>query len=276
MPVIHQKFDSFKIDKIKRFLEDMATKGQARPYEIFVDSLKVVPKTEDVAEFDSYEQYIDEDTAKLRILVYNSGLSPRNDQYCFMIGSDRPEKSFGGLGEIDTIVAERLAARDREYELQDLRKQLQEARAQVEEAESEADSVRQELEAVKAGQQRKQIKGIEVVSIILEGFVRRNPQLLQRIPGGEALAGLIEQDNADSSVASPAEPVTEASFRKRSEPGAGLTPEQLRYIDTLRRLEATFQQPELETVMQVLARFAEAPETLSTVAELLTIKNPQP
>ena len=37
----------------------------------------------------------------------------------------------------------------------------------------------------------------EVGSVILEGIVRRNPQMLSKIPGGEALAGLIVQDNEE-------------------------------------------------------------------------------
>jgi len=274
MPVTQQKFDQFKVDKIKHFLEDMVDKGQPRLYEIFVDNLKVVPKTEDVRQFDTYEQYMDEDTEKVRVLVYNSGLSPRNDQFCFIVQPGHPEKSAGGLGEIDTIVQEKLAARDREYQMEALRKELEAARTQVEEIEEEAEGLRQELEAVRAGRERKQIKGIEVISILLEGFVRRNPQLLQKIPGGEALAGLIEQDNLDKSGQLPAEPVTEATFRKKQEAGPALAPEQLRYIETLHQLEATFQQPDLETVMQILARFAETPDTLKTVAELLNIKNP--
>jgi hypothetical protein len=44
MPVTNDKYDQLKIDKLKHFLEDMASKGQAKPFEIFVDNLKVVPK----------------------------------------------------------------------------------------------------------------------------------------------------------------------------------------------------------------------------------------
>lgn len=275
MSVTQQKFDQFKVDKLKHYLEDMAGKGQPRLYEIFVDSLKVVPKTEDVSQFDTYEQYMDEDTEKVRIVVYNSGLSPRNDQFCFLIQPGRPEKSLGGLGEIDTIVQEKLAARDREHEMEALRKELEAVRADLEESESEGDQLRRELEDARAGRDRKQIKGIEVMSIILESFVRRNPQLLQKIPGGDTLAGLIEQDNAEKAGSFAAEPmVAEASFRRKQDCTSGLSPEQLRYVDTLRQLELSFQQPDLEIVMQILGRFSEAPDSLKTVSELLNIQTP--
>ena len=116
MPVTNDKYDQLKIDKLKHFLEDMASKGQAKPYEIFVDNLKVVPKTEDPKDFDSYEFYMNEDTEKIRILIYNSNLSPRNDQYCFYVQQNKQEKSHNGLGHLDGIIQEKLNARDKEYE----------------------------------------------------------------------------------------------------------------------------------------------------------------
>ncbi len=272
MSVSQQIYDQFKIDKLKHYLEDMAGKGQARLYEVFVDGLKVVPKTDDVNQFDTYEQYMDEDTEKVRVLVYNSSFSPRNDQFCFIVERSKGAKNVG-LGEIDTIVQEKLAARDREHEMESLRKELVAANERAEEAEAELEEVQKELAAVREGKERKQIKGVEVLSVILEGFVRRNPQLLHKIPGGEALAGLIEQDNQEKVNSFLASPPADASFQRRQDNPTGLTPDQLRYIETLRQLEQTFPQPDLETVMRILAQFAESPDTLQTVSDLLFNKN---
>src|SRR5258705_5622595 len=135
MPVTNDNYDQLKIDKLKYFLEDMEAKGHPRPFEIFVDNLKVVPKTDDPKNFDSYEYYMNEDTEKVRILIYNSNLSPRNDQYSFHVQKHKQEKSFNGLGEIDTIVQEKLSARDKEYELNQLKKELEETKQQLDEAE---------------------------------------------------------------------------------------------------------------------------------------------
>ena len=55
MPVTTEKYDQLKIDKLRHFLEAQAEKGMAKPFEIFVDNLKVVAKTDDPKEFDSYE-----------------------------------------------------------------------------------------------------------------------------------------------------------------------------------------------------------------------------
>ena len=69
MPVTNDNYDQLKIDKLKHFLEEMASKGHPRPYEIFVDNLKVIPKTDDPKEFDNHEYYMNEDTEKIRILI---------------------------------------------------------------------------------------------------------------------------------------------------------------------------------------------------------------
>src|SRR5687767_8035785 len=141
MPVTNDKYDPLKIDKLKHFLQEMSVKGTARPYEIFVDNLKVVPKTEDPKDFDNYEYYMNEDTEKIRILIYNSAASPRNDQYCYYLQKHKSENSLNGLGEIETIIQEKLSARDREHELTKLKEELEEAKKQLEESEEYAESL---------------------------------------------------------------------------------------------------------------------------------------
>lgn len=103
MPVITEHYDQLKIDKLKHYLEMQAQKGNAVPFELFVDNLKVVPRTEDPKEFDNYEFYMNEDTEKLRILIYGYGQSPRNDQYCFMVQKNKIDKGLNGLGRLKTL-----------------------------------------------------------------------------------------------------------------------------------------------------------------------------
>src|SRR5262245_44298334 len=140
MPVTNDKYDQLKIDKLKYFLQEMAAKGSPKPYEIFVDNLKVVPKTEDPKDFDTYEYYMNEDTEKVLILIYNSALSPRNDQYCYNLQKAKLENPLSGLGEIENIIQEKLSARDREHELNRLKDELEETKKQLEESEEYAES----------------------------------------------------------------------------------------------------------------------------------------
>lgn len=275
MPVTTQPYDQFKIDKLKNFLQEMTEKGQEKPYEIFVDILKVVPKTEDISQFDAYESYMDEDTQKVRVLIYNSRHSPRNDQYCFLVKSPQLNKGLNGPVEIDAIIQERLEAKEKEHELKDLRKELADIKQLLQEAEDYSDELIAELESVKTGQHKKQLGYGELAGVMLEGFIRRNPKLLERIPGGEALAGFIEQDNLEKSKLPLQTPQVDVSFQPKttaSTPPA-LNPEYLQYIPVLQQLDNSFNQPDLELVMQVIGRFNEQPTLLNTVADLLNINH---
>ena len=53
MPVTNDTYDQLKIDKLKHFLEAQAAKGLAKPYEMLLDNLKVLSKTEDPQEYDT-------------------------------------------------------------------------------------------------------------------------------------------------------------------------------------------------------------------------------
>ncbi|WP_207515034.1 hypothetical protein [Longitalea luteola] len=277
MAVTNEKYDQFKIERLKNFLEDMAAKGQPRYYEIFVDSLKVVPKTDNAEEFENYERYIDDTTEKVRIVIYGSGLSPRNDQYSFHVQPTRQDKGlsgFNGLGDLDGIIQEKLATRDREYEMTRLREELQKVKDQLVEAEEYAETLEEQIKLLQDNKYKLgSINVAELASVALEGMIRRNPQLLTKLPGGEALAGIIEQDNQErQQLSSSAQVEAQASFQKKSTDQ--IKPEQLRYIPLLQQLDAAFNTAELEVVMQVLQRLADEPTNLKTVAELLNIQTP--
>jgi hypothetical protein len=275
MPVNNEHYDQFKIDKLKHFIEDMQAKGQPKPFEIFVDNLKVIPKTEDAEQFDNYEYYMNENTEKIRIVIYGSARSPRNDQYCFFVQKNKQEKGLNGLGEIESLIQEKLAEKDKEYELKKLQEELVQAKAQLEEAEEYAENLEAQMEEMKANKFKVGNLNLgELASVMAESFVRRNPQLLAKIPGGEALAGIIIEDNATQNDKQIAAPVVEGemSFKKKTDTAETLTEEQKRYAVFLAQLEQTFDEIQLATVMQVLQKLAEEPTQLEVIKKLLHIQ----
>jgi len=270
MPVTNDKYDQLKIDRLKHFLQEMAAMGQARPFEIFVDSLKVVPRTEDPKEFDNYEYYMNEDTEKIRILIYNSNLSPRNDQYCYYVQQNKPDKPMNGLGDIDGIIQEKLTARDREYELNRLKEELEETKQQLEEAEEYADTLEKQLQEAQSNKYKLgKLNLVELGGAVLENLAVKNSPLLDKM----GLAGLLGAGNTPVNSEAKTEE-TEVKFQKKTTDNANnnsLNPEYLQYIPVLQQLDAAFEKPQLEIVMQVLGRFSEEPDKLMTVAELLNI-----
>lgn len=257
-------YDQFKVEKLKNYLQDMADQQQPRPFEIFVDMLKVVPKTSDPNKFDNYEHYIDENTELLRIVIYNTDASPRNEKHVFRLKKSNEE----GLGEIETIIHDKLAARDREHEANAVRNELDATKQKLSEAEDYIDDLQTQLEEVKNS--KKQFTLGEIASYILEGLVRRNTHLLTKLPGGEALAGIIEQDNLEKNqLAVPSDQL--ASFQKKEDTGQ-VKQEHLQFLPFLEQLVNTFSPNDLHTVIQIIEKLSADPHLLKPIAELLNIK----
>jgi hypothetical protein len=280
MSVTIENYDQLKIDKIKLHLQSQAEKGNPRFYEIFVDNLKAVQKTNDVAEFDSYEDYMTEDTDKIRILIYSSSAtSPRNDQYTYRMKKVAENKNealpptLNGL-EIEARIEEKLQGHRERWEHEQLRKELEQTKKQLEEAESYSDKLEAELLQFRSKKMHfGNVNLGELASVVVEGFVRRNPQILAKIPGAEGLAGVIEQDNKDKANAAqnPSAEST-ASFKKAEDETAEvLTEEERGYLQFMKGIAENFDQQEITILTQIIIKLEEDTAQLKPVAELLNI-----
>jgi hypothetical protein len=281
MSVTIENYDPLKIDKIKLHLQSQAEKGNSRFYEIFVDNLKAVHKTNDVADFDSYEDYMTEDTEKIRILIYSSSsTSPRNDQYTYRMKKTIESKNeavtptLNGL-EIEARIEEKLQGHRERWEHEQLRKELEQTKKQLEEAESYSDKLEAELLQFRSKKMHfGNVNLGELASVVVEGFVRRNPQILAKIPGAEGLAGVIEQDNKDKANASQQPPVeSTASFKKAEDETAEvLTEEEKGYLQFMKGIAENFDQQEITILTQIIIKLEEDTTQLKPVAELLNIE----
>lgn len=277
MPIQFDKFDQSKIDRLKDHLVSMAVRGSAKSYEIYVDGLKAVPKTEEPNDFDAYENYIQYDTEEIKIVIYNSNASPRNDQYVFMKNAKNRQEavdlSLSGFGQesyskqsLEQIRQKQISTERSLWEMEQIKKENEDLKQQLEEAEQYAEKLEQTIEQAKANGNK--IGGIhwgEIAGVALEGIVRRNTKLIAEIPGGAALAGLIEADNAKTT--SP-EPVTEATF-KRKEEVPPMSEHETVLREVILQLQERFTEPELDKVMEILDALADDKSMLDKVAQLL-------
>jgi len=109
----------------------------------------------------------------------------------------------------------------------------------------------------------------EVASIVLEGMVKRNPHWVAKLPGGDALAGLIAKEAIDTT----AEVVeNEVVFKKKAPVEEGMSEEMKAQLGFLKQLESHFNQEQLDKIMLILQSFVEEPKNIETVFELLEIK----
>ncbi len=286
MPIQFDNFDQQKVDRLKNHLVAMAEKGKAKHYEIFVDGLKAVTKTDEPSEFDGYEDYMTIDTEQIRIIIYNSSSSPRNDQYVFMVKArNRDEANNIGLNGFEVKSHSKNSLSEwrqkqtlktsEQMEIAALKRENAELRQELQETEEYADQLAAAVEAAKANGNK--IGGVhwgDVVSVALEGLVRRNTHLIAQIPAVSGLAGLIEKDN--NRIESPQENA-EVSFKKKetstnanaSNNAPALTDEEKQFIGLFRELEKLFTEDEMGQVMQILDALSKDKTQLQPVAELL-------
>jgi hypothetical protein len=207
---------------------------------------------------------MNEDTEKIRILIYYSMTSPRNDQYCYYVQQHKPERSLNGLGDLDGIIQEKLEARDREHEVQRMKEELKELREQLEESEEYAVGLERQLEEAKDNKHKLgKLDLVELGSAVLERMAARNAGVLEKI----GLSGL-----AQPQVTPIQTQPSEASFEKKQEQNNGTTPELLEYLPLLQQLDKAFEEAQLKTVMEIIRQFTIEPSHLQTVAELLNIE----
>jgi hypothetical protein len=282
MSITSETYDQLKIDKLKLYLQTQADRGAARYYEIYVDNLKAVHKTSEINEFDSYEDYMTEDTERIRILVYSTNSSsPRNDQYVYRMKKQEEQKqntqtsvSLSGI-EVEHRIEEKLANERERWEHELLRVELEKTKAKLKEAEDYVEELEEKLEMYKGKKLHwGNVNLGEFASVVIEGIVRRNPQVLAKLPGGEALAGIIEEDNREKATATPIVE-TEVSFKKKSndniQEAIVLTDEEKGYINFMKGLSESFDDEEIIILTQVITKLEEDSTQLRPVAELLNI-----
>ncbi len=282
MPIQFDTYDQQKIDRIKTHLATMAEKGKAKTYEIYVDALKAVPRTDEPSEFDGYEDYMTADSEQIKIIIYNSALSPRNDQYVFVLKArNREDAITQGLNGFPARTfthnslgawRENLIHKDAQsLEIAGLKKENAELRRELAEAEEYADTLAEAVEAAKANGNK--IGGVhwgDVLSVAVEGLVRRNTHLLKKIPAVSGLAGIIEQDNQRTDT----EPETnsEVTFKKKEETTIHepvMSPQEQEFLLLFREMQKHFQENEIEQVLEILDMFSKDKSQITPVLELL-------
>lgn len=281
MPVRTEKYSPAKIERIKQVLLSNAEQGNQQDYEIFVDGFKVVFRTDDVEQFDTYTDFVDSDTENVTVVIYN-GNSPRNDKHILLLKGEVPGQNNGLDGvDIDNKINEKIETERQKWDFD----QLQEKNKGLKNELSEANDYIKELEESIDEMQTKKfslgnINLGELSSVVLEGFIRRNPQILAKLPGGEALAGIIEEDNqereqnANSAQTNEDEP--EVTFKKKSKddtPAPELSEEEKGYLDFVRQLQEKFNQEQLPPVMEILDHLAKDINLIEPTLEFITNQN---
>jgi hypothetical protein len=223
-----------------------------------------------------------EDTEKIRILIYSTNsASPRNDQYTFRLKKTEEQKqapapALSGV-EIENRLDEKLQTHRERWEHEALIKELEQTKQQLKESEEYAEKLEAELNVFRNKKLHwGNVNLGELASVVVEGIVRRNPQLVAKLPGGETLAGIIEDDNKErANISTAVSDGTKVSFKMKSDGDekdkGALSEEEKGYLNFMRGIADSFEDEEIIILTQVINKLEEDTTQLKPVAELLNI-----
>lgn len=185
-----EKYNPDRIELIKMNLEQHAEAGNPRFYEIQVDGLKAVSRTQDIKQFDNYELYIDETAERLKIMLFQ-GSSMKYDSFIFLCNNSEP---LQGIVPTSLSVEDKINQALRDKELIDVKAKIEELKQELEEAIEYQDTLEEKIAELES---QKPEKGERLFNFLLnygENVMKTNPQALRKLPLlGEALAGMGEQ-----------------------------------------------------------------------------------
>lgn len=262
MPLKEEIFDQQKIDSLKRILQREADKGRPRDYEILIDGFKIVSRTDDVSEFDEYEQEVRETTRNISILIYDGQNTNRNTRYSFALQGDsntRNNISLNGLGEVDQIIAQKMEEKEREYELNRLREKLTATQSQLTEAEEFADTLQTRIKEMEDKRYTNAVSIGEVASVVLKGLVQQHAS---KLPGGQALAGLLGADTHPA-VTPPSLPEATVSFERSQE--GNLDEQTKSRLSLIAQMQERFNEQQMIAVFTIMDDLAASPEKIHSV-----------
>lgn len=278
-------YNDVKLAQFKMWLHDMADKNEGKYFEVYVDDVKIVPRTNRIDALDDHKVYLDDSTDTIKVFTYNTENSNRYQQFTFFLEKKKPletiihapspqQQGLSGL-ELENKINERLnqsLMQERERWQTDLLKRDYDAcKKQLAEAEEYIDDLEDQLNKFKGKKLHwGDVNLGDVASVIVEGMVKRNPHWVAKLPGGDALAGLIAKESNGTSEQT--EPEAEMVFRKKSGSDSELSDEMKAQLGFLKQLETHFSQEQLDKIMLILQSFAEEPKHIQTVYDLLEIK----
>ncbi|HOZ86809.1 MAG TPA: hypothetical protein PL029_03575 [Bacteroidia bacterium] len=283
MPVQFDTFSQGKIDGLKTHLETAASKGKAKSYEIWVDGLQVIPRTEEPSEFDNYEEYLTADTNQVKVVIYCTDKTNRNDKFIFQLKAKNPQEAvemgIAGLPvktfnsrEIDHWRQKQNLKTEQNREIGNLRDEVEELTGLLDEKQKYIEELEAKVQEAKANGNK--IGGIDLGRVLtsgLEDLIRNNTKFIARMPG---LAGLAEEIDADTksrnintSKIPEAQVEGEATFKKKDSPSDGiiLTDQEKELLNFFKQIQRHFSQAEFEQVINILDLLSKDKSELETV-----------
>lgn len=268
---IKRPYTNLELDRIEQKLIDDFSRCEPTQYDVKVDGLTIIERTDDPERFAIIPDKVDyTSTEKVEVRLFQ-GNSLHNTTFELILERNRPDKDRGvTLEGLQTHIQAAIAKEKEKWEADQLKQEFEALKAEYKELEEYADKLEEEVKMFRAKKLHLgNVNLVDLGGMLLEGMIRRNPGVLNRLPGGEALAGAIEADT-EAQMQLADDPASEepATF-SRADDSEELTTQDRAYLEMLRRIQDAFSSDDFLLVMRILEMLITQPAMIPQVVAML-------
>lgn len=282
-----------ELDKIKTMLEAEKAEGKPVGFEVKVDGIPRILKTQNVSRFDELYKYINENTKEVLVVFYSDVDSTRGIIYTTLcldaedvLAREKKAAPLNGPESLDTIVEAKKAAFIKDFKTEQEITQLKKLVAEKQELLDDAEKHIIKLEGELAQLQVKpnHIGNIDVAKLVSSAFIdvaTRKPQAFENVPVLNGIAYAISSSPSEKQNTSTAGNFEgEVSFKEKSESESGkdetheekYSEQELVVKNLTRFISEHFNEEQANVLGQIIQTLGEKPQEVFTVADLLNIE----
>ena len=274
MSIIREKYTEQRINQLHKLLLNDNERQKPRDYDIKVDDLKVVQRTNDVDSFFKHEEFIDDTTKSVTINLYD-GCSRRCTRYQLYFGETLQQNAVT-LAGIENAVQEKLDARQKQLDYENLIKSKTDLEQQLSEAEDYIEQLENNLNSEKEKKLNIKDNIGDFAAKALEGLLRNNVHWFTNVPALNGIGDAIKQDNQalqsqTNNITTKDEEPTVTFTKKKDvvEQEILATETEKQIFEYIKIIQQKFSTEEVEKVLDILETLAEEKENIDIVYELL-------
>lgn len=266
---VEQTYDPALLDNIKRILEIQVSQGKPQSYEIYVDGLRVVPRTTVTEIFESYKTFITPASKKITVTIYRGIKTPACTSHVFKV---EPEKavqqpvqvqSSNSLNgpEVQQYVRELMDKERLANRLVQLEEKLTEKENKLSEAEKYISDLQRGIDLLKEEKDNKQ-------SVIFDRLLKiaENPP--------DWLKLLVLNNNSPQKATQLGETETkektEVTIKRKGAPA--LTEDQKDFLKLMNIMQEGLEEEEFTMLMLLNRKLTDEPGLIPSVADLIDVK----
>lgn len=268
MDTVEQTYDPASLDNIKLVLAMSYESGRPQSFEIEVDGLRVVQRTQVLEMFDTYKKFIHPNTRKVIVTVYRGVKTPAATKHVFV----REKESTDALGNLqqhavapqpgylsgtevkqmmqDMLEKERMNNRivQLEEKLEDRDKKIKEAEEYIAKLQTGINTLKQERDS----------KNSAMIDKLVD--IAKNPPDWVKLIILKNSKGEKQELSGNETKEEKALSISEADKR---------------HISVLRKMEETLEEEDLHAMMIINDKLIDEPKLIPDVADLLDISLPK-